>query len=152
VESASTVTQGTAKRRGQVEDSIYWDSSKNVAALVRPPKGQHSGRPSITLEQAIALMDAAQGTRLEAYIILCLLAGVRTEEARAWPPRERDAYSPLGRMGRMGRPDEIANAVSWLLSPEASLSPAGTSPSPAGSDRPAALTVMSAGVASGWAD
>lgn len=36
---------------------------RNVAALVKPPKGQRAGRPSksLTLEQAIALMDAAKG-------------------------------------------------------------------------------------------
>jgi integrase len=53
--------------------------------LVKPPKGRRPGRPSraLTLEQATALMDAARGTRLEAYITLSLLAGLRTEEARA---------------------------------------------------------------------
>jgi integrase len=59
--------------------------ARNVAALVKPPKGQRAGRPSkaLTLEQAAALMDAAKGTRLEAYITLSLLTGLRTEEARA---------------------------------------------------------------------
>jgi integrase len=58
---------------------------RNVAALVKPPKGQRGGRPSksLTLEQAVALMAAARGTRLEAYVVLSLLSGVRTEEARA---------------------------------------------------------------------
>ena len=48
---------------------------RNVAALVKPPKGQLRGRPSksLTFEQAVALMAAAQGTRLEAYIVLSLL-------------------------------------------------------------------------------
>jgi integrase len=59
--------------------------ARNVAALVKPPKGQRAGRPSqaLTLEQASALLDAARGTRLEAYITVSLLAGIRTEEARA---------------------------------------------------------------------
>ena len=58
---------------------------RNVAALVDAPKGQQAGRPSksLTLEQAVALMAAAKGTALEAYIIVSLLSGVRTEEARA---------------------------------------------------------------------
>jgi integrase len=58
---------------------------RNVAALVKPPKGQLGGRPSksLTLEQAVALMAAARETRLEAYIVLSLLSGLRTEEARA---------------------------------------------------------------------
>jgi len=60
-------------------------AARNAAALVKPPKGQRAGRPSksLTLEQAMALMDAAKGTRLEAYITLSLLAGLGTEEARA---------------------------------------------------------------------
>jgi integrase len=58
---------------------------RNVAALVDSPKGQQAGRPSksLTLEQAVSLMAAAKGTSLEAYIVLSLLSGVRTEEARA---------------------------------------------------------------------
>jgi integrase len=58
---------------------------RNVAALVKPPKGQLGGRPSksLTFEQAVSLMAAARGTRLEAYIVLSLLSGLRTEEARA---------------------------------------------------------------------
>jgi integrase len=58
---------------------------RNVAALVEPPKGQLGGRPSksLTLEQAVALMAAACGARLEAYITLSLLTGLRTEEVRA---------------------------------------------------------------------
>jgi integrase len=58
---------------------------RNVAALVDTPKGQQEGRPSksLTLEQTAALMAAAEGTALEAYVIVSLLSGVRTEEARA---------------------------------------------------------------------
>ena len=58
---------------------------RHVAALVKPPKGQRDGRQSksLTLEQAVALMDAAKGTRLEAHVIVSLLAGLRTEEVRA---------------------------------------------------------------------
>jgi integrase len=37
----------------------------------------------LTLEQAKALLAAAEGTRKHAYIALSLLAGIRTEEARA---------------------------------------------------------------------
>jgi hypothetical protein len=41
-------------------------TDRNVAALVKPPKGKGAGRPSksLTLEQAVALMAAARGTRL----------------------------------------------------------------------------------------
>jgi integrase len=57
---------------------------RNVGALIRPPKGQE-GRPSksLTLAQAQALITAAESSRLHAYIVLCLMTGCRTEEARA---------------------------------------------------------------------
>ena len=52
--------------------------------LVDTPKGQ-AGRPSksLSLDQASALLAAAEGTRMHAYIALCLATGIRTEEARA---------------------------------------------------------------------
>jgi integrase len=59
---------------------------RNVAALIENlPRGQQAGRPSksLTLEQTVALMAAAKGTALEAYVSVSLLSGVRTEEARA---------------------------------------------------------------------
>ena len=59
--------------------------ARNVARSDRePPEGQ-AGRPSksLTLEQTVALMAAAKGTALEAYITVSLLSGLRTEEARA---------------------------------------------------------------------
>ncbi len=57
---------------------------RNVAALVKQPQGR-TGRPSksFTLDQARTLLAAAEGTRLHAYIVLSLLVGIRTEEARA---------------------------------------------------------------------
>ena len=57
---------------------------RNVSALVDTPHGRQ-GRPSqaLTVEQAAALLEAAEGSRLHAYIVLCLLTGVRSEEARA---------------------------------------------------------------------
>ena len=51
---------------------------------MKPPRDR-SGRPSksFTLDQAKALLAAAEGTRLHAYVVLSLLVGIRTEEARA---------------------------------------------------------------------
>ena len=59
-------------------------AGRNVATLATLPKGLE-GRPSksLTVEQAQALVKAAETSRLHAYIILCLLTGCRTEEARA---------------------------------------------------------------------
>jgi len=68
----------------------------NVAALVDTPKGQ-SGRPSkaLTVEQGVAVLKAAGGSRLGAYVVLCLMTGIRTEEARAlrWDHVDLDAGS-----------------------------------------------------------
>src|SRR5215468_252757 len=67
---------------------------RNVSALVDTPKGQ-LGRPSqsLTLEQATALLAASARSRLHAFIVLCLLTGVRSEEARAlrWGQVDVDA-------------------------------------------------------------
>ena len=75
--------------------------SRNVATLADTPKGQQ-GRPSksLTLDQAVAVITAARtlpvmelrpglkdvrrpAELMHAYIVLSLLAGIRTEEARA---------------------------------------------------------------------
>jgi len=69
-----------AVQHAQANDLV----ARNVAALVKPPRGR-AGRPSksLTVEQARVLLAAAEGTRLYAYVALSLLAGIRTEEARA---------------------------------------------------------------------
>jgi integrase len=56
---------------------------RNVATLVDPPTGA-VGRPSrsLALEQLLALLDAARESRLNAYVVLSLTVGIRTEEAR----------------------------------------------------------------------
>ena len=60
---------------------------RNVSALIGSPEGQ-AGRPSqaLTLDQAQKLLKTAGNLkkyRLGAYVSLCLLTGLRTEEARA---------------------------------------------------------------------
>ena len=85
-----------AIRHAEANDLV----SRNVAALADTPKGQ-DGRPSksLTLDQAVAvitaprtlpvmelrpgLKDVRLATLMHAYIVLSLLAGIRTEEARA---------------------------------------------------------------------
>ena len=100
--SSAAVTMGhlalkRAIRHAEANDLV----SRNVAALVDTPKGQE-GRPSksLTLEQAVGVITAAEtlpvmelrpglkdvrrpAALMYAYIILSLLIGVRTEEARA---------------------------------------------------------------------
>jgi integrase len=86
-----------AIRHAEASDLV----SRNVAMLADTPKGQE-GRPSrsLTLEQALAVMTAARtlpvmelrpglkdvrrpAELMHAYIVLSLLCGLRTEEARA---------------------------------------------------------------------
>jgi integrase len=100
--SSAAVTMGhlalkRAIRHAEANDLV----SRNVAALVDTPKGQ-DGRPSksLTLDQAVAVITAARtlpvmelrpglkdvrrpAELMYAYIVLSLLCGIRTEEARA---------------------------------------------------------------------
>lgn len=57
---------------------------RNVVALCSIPKGKE-GRPSksLTLDQAKAVLTAAEDSRIYAYVVLSLLTGARTEELRA---------------------------------------------------------------------
>jgi integrase len=86
----------------------------NVAALVDTPKGQ-SGRPSkaLTAQQAAAVLSAAKDSRLGAYVVLCLLTGIRTEEARAlrWDHVDLDAASmAVWRSVRLGGDTKTAKS------------------------------------------
>lgn len=72
--------------------------TRNVAELVTAPLGRQ-GRVSkaLTLEQARALLQAAEGSRLYAYFAVSLMTGMRTEEARAltWAHVQLDAVDGL---------------------------------------------------------
>lgn len=79
----------------------------NVASLCEIPHGQQ-GRPSKSLTeiQARALLDAAaQHPRIEAYIVLSMLTGARTEELRAltWDHVDLDSQQPSIRIWRSVR-------------------------------------------------
>jgi len=67
---------------------------RNVASLVAAPAGR-AGRPSksLTLDQAAAVLEAAEATSLDAYVTLSLLSGLRTEELRSlqWTEVDLDA-------------------------------------------------------------
>ena len=81
---------------------------RNVATLADTPKGQ-AGRPSksLTLEQASALLAVTEGTRMHAYISLCLATGIRTEEARELRWDHVDFGDPAA------RPPVPASAAVW---------------------------------------
>ena len=79
-----------AIRHAQAADLV----SRNVASLVAAPVGKR-GRPSrsLTLDQTAAVLAAAEGSSLHAYVVLSLLAGLRTEELRSllWTDVDLDA-------------------------------------------------------------
>jgi integrase len=79
--------------RAQKRDKV----KRNVVLLCDIPQGQE-GRPSksLTYDQAAALLAAAENTSLNAYIVVSLLTGARTEELRAvtWSHVDLDANPP----------------------------------------------------------
>jgi len=95
----------------------------NVAALVDTPKGQ-PGRPSkaLTADQAAAVLKVARESRLGAYVVLCLMTGIRTEEARAlrWDHVDLDAASlAVWRSVRLGGDTKTAKSRRTLGLPQA---------------------------------
>ena len=66
-------------RQAQVRDKV----GRNVAELVTTPTGR-KGRPSraLNLGQATAVLEKAQRSSLHAYVVVSLMTGIRTEEAR----------------------------------------------------------------------
>ncbi|WP_433295908.1 tyrosine-type recombinase/integrase [Pseudonocardia sp. CA-142604] len=82
-----------AMRHAMARDKV----KRNVVALCDVPTGLQ-GRPSksLTFEQAEAVLAAAEGSLLHAYIVMSLLTGARTEELRALHWHEVDLN---------GRPD-----------------------------------------------
>ncbi|WP_067825900.1 site-specific integrase [Actinomadura kijaniata] len=90
-------------KRAQKRDKV----KRNVVQLCEVPKGRE-GRPSksLTVQQAMAVVEAAANTAMYAYIVLSLLTGARTEELRAlrWShvvayDAERDAWLPVKTAG-----------------------------------------------------
>ncbi|GAA2475868.1 site-specific integrase [Winogradskya humida] len=69
---------------------------RNVVVLCGIPTGK-PGRPSksLTLEAAKALLNAAEDTRLYAYVVISLLTGARTEELRALTWKNVDLMGDL---------------------------------------------------------
>ncbi|GLX94835.1 tyrosine-type recombinase/integrase [Herbidospora sp. NBRC 101105] len=79
--------------RAQARDKV----KRNVVLLCDIPKGKE-GRPSksLTLDQAVSILRAAENTNLYAYLVASLLLGARTEELRAltWSHVDLDAEPP----------------------------------------------------------
>ena len=90
-------------RQAQARDKVI----RNVAELVTTPKGT-AGRPSkaLTLAQATAVMEQAKSSPIHAYVVLTIMTGVRTEEARAlrWDhvvawANDRSGWQPVTEAG-----------------------------------------------------
>jgi integrase len=84
--SADTLRQVRSILRRSVSRAQARDKVKrNVVLLCDLPAAGRDGRPSkaLTLDQAVAVLDAAEGTSMYAYIVLSILIGARTEELRA---------------------------------------------------------------------
>ena len=117
--SSAAVTMGhlalkRAIRHAEANDLV----SRNVATLADTPKGRE-GRPSksLTLDQAVAVITAARtlpvmelrpglkdvrrpAALMHAYIVLSLLVGIRTEEARALRCQASSVPSVTSRLPR----------------------------------------------------
>jgi integrase len=90
-----------AIRQAQARDKV----TRNVAELVTTPVGK-AGRPSkaLTLAQAMSVLEQAKTSRLHAYVVLSLMTGIRTEEARAlrWDhvvAWVKDRWQPVSKVG-----------------------------------------------------
>lgn len=68
-----------AIRQAQARDKV----SRNVAELVKTSTGRACRESkALTLDQAVAVLHQAKKSPLHAYVVLSLLTGIRTEEAR----------------------------------------------------------------------
>jgi integrase len=80
--------------RAQARDKV----KRNVVLLVEDIWKGREGRPSksLTIDQADALLAAAENALLHAYIVVSLLTGARTEELRAltWAHVDLDGQPP----------------------------------------------------------
>lgn len=90
-------------KHAQARDKV----KRNVVMLCEIPAGLE-GRPSksLTLDQAEALLGAAADSPLEAYIVLSLLLGARTEELRPLP------WSMVDEVGKPDADEPVLPSVS----------------------------------------
>src|SRR5262249_28265122 len=64
-------------KRAMAQDKV----KRNVVELAIVPQGREGRRSkALTLDQAAAIVEAVGGTRMEAYVVVSLLTGARTEE------------------------------------------------------------------------
>jgi integrase len=98
--STSTLAKSRSALNRALNRAMARDKVKrNVVSLCSVPEGQ-PGRPSkaLSFKQAEAVLSAAEGTAMFAYIVVSLLTGARTEELRALTWDHVDL---------LGRPDAV---------------------------------------------
>jgi integrase len=78
--------------RRSLADALQWSKvSRNAAALVRAPrKGETKTDDTLSVEEAMAVLKAASGDRLEALAVLVLAVGMRQGEALSLRWRDVD--------------------------------------------------------------
>jgi integrase len=82
--SPTTVNHLHTVLHGAFTEAMRWGLiSRNVVALVRPPRKVHVEVVALTAEQTRALLAAAAGNRFEALLILALKTGMRRGELLA---------------------------------------------------------------------
>jgi integrase len=80
--SPRTVQYLRAILRQALNQAMIWDLvPRNVAALATPPRSERHQAHSLNPAQAIALLRAAHGDRLEALYVVTLVTGIRQAEA-----------------------------------------------------------------------
>ncbi len=80
----ATVRRAHATLRAALQDALRWRLiASNPAALVSPPRVPQREMKALGPEEARALLQAAQGTHLEALWVLAITAGLRQGELLA---------------------------------------------------------------------
>lgn len=92
--SPNTVLRIRATLRRALNQAMKWDIvGRNVATLVNPPKAERFRVEPLTPDEAIAIIEAVKGHRLEALFTLLLGGGLRVGEALGlrWDDIDLDA-------------------------------------------------------------
>ncbi len=143
-ESTTVVESSTEKYRAMVDTNIlgvYYCMKHEIAQMLKQGKGAIVNLASIAglngipwagpyastkhavvgLTKSSALDHAAQGIRINAVAPGAIKTDILARQLAGGDENYNEAtISAMHPMNRMGRPEEVANAICWLLSDEAS--------------------------------